>query len=689
MRRIASIVGMAAFCVALQAPAQAAIGDNSVGMNVHDGRDTFIDACVDLGVQWVRMDANWNSLEPSDDNYQWQHLDPRITDAYNSGLQVYLTLAYTPDWVPDQGDTDGHGGNDVPLGSAEWVDFVTDAVTHFNTLGVTHFGIWNEPNLDGFLEGGHSSLADYVNIILLPGAAAVRAACPTCKVLGPDLANVGDVDVYIEDLTALIPTSTFDIFAHHSYNGFVETGTQEWDGDRYFNVLDQQRFYGTPLASLSRRSLRDLLDTWGFTGEVWMTETGYRASPPGDATEENYQAIYVTRALEEQLLRDWLTNTFFYEIHDCGPDQPSCNIDGFGLMRATSGTVGNRTFPADFQRKPAYYALQQFINDHPEITGTGMAPQCSDGLDNDSDGFVDSADRGCDDALDDLESNDPPRRRIQAPPTTGLTIDGDLAELGTDGWVTLNPNDWRSPEPLGTGDLDVRAAVRWTTSGLYLAIEVTDDIHENSFDDANLWLGDSVQVAFDIAQSGGTGYDTTDDHEFNFALVGGQSRSYRFHGPAAATDAFDVAVVRSGSVTSYEIHLPAATIPSVTFATGQVLGFSFLVNDADGAGRVGWSEFTPGIGMSKVPYYFGEIELVDEVVVGPDAGVGSDAGTTGDGGVSPDGSIITGDGGNPGADSGTTPPADDSGCGCRAAGPTNAPYLALVLGLLLWIRRRA
>ena len=131
----------------------------------------------------------------------------------------------------------------------------------------------------------------------------------------------------------------------------MEPGTQEWDGDRYFNVLDQQRFYGTPLAAFTRRSLRDLLDTWGFTGEVWMTETGYRANPPGDATEENYQAIYVTRALEEQLLRDWLTNTFFYEIHDCGPDQPSCNIDGFGLMRATSGTVGNRTHPADCLHK--------------------------------------------------------------------------------------------------------------------------------------------------------------------------------------------------------------------------------------------------------------------------------------------------------------------------------------------------
>lgn len=687
MRSIAGALAAVVLALGLVSPARGAIGDNSVGMNVHDGRDTFIDACVDLGVQWVRLDANWFQLEPSDDSYQWQILDPRINDAVASGLQVYLTLAYTPDWVPAHGDTDGISGNDVPNASTEWVDFITDAVTHYSALGVTHFGIWNEPNLDGFLEGGLASLSDYVNIILLPGAAAVRAACPTCKVLGPDLANVGDVDVYIENLTQLIPTTTFDIFAHHSYNGFPETGVAEWDGDRYFNVLDQQRFFGTPLAAFTRRSLRDLLDTWGFTGEVWMTETGYRAHPPGDVTEEDTQAIYVTRALEEQLLRDWVTNTFFYEILDCGPDQPTCTIDGFGLMRAQSGSVGSRTFPADFRLKPAFNALRQFIIDHPEVVGTGPAPQCSDGLDNDGDGFSDGADRGCADALDDDESDDPARRLLQAAPTAGLTIDGDLTDVGTDGWITLSPDDWRSPEPLTTGDLDVRIAARWSSAGLYLALEVTDDVHDNDHADADLWQGDSVQIAFDVGQNGGSGYDSTDDHEINFALVAGSPRAYRFHGPAGASDAFEAAVVRSGNVTRYELHLPAATLPSATWSTGQVLGFSFLVNDADGSGRVGWKEFSAGVGMSKVPYYFGELMLVDEVVVQPDAGVGPDSEVYD--GMAPDGAAPDG-----GADGDATvdPPGDDNGgCSCRTGGPTShqpvIPLLAL-LGLWFCLRRR-
>ena len=72
-------------------------------------------------------------------------------------------------------------------------------------LGVTHYGIWNEPNLDGFFEG---TVQEYVDTILLPGAAAVRTGCQAagyddCLVLGPDLAHVGEADDYLEELLSL------------------------------------------------------------------------------------------------------------------------------------------------------------------------------------------------------------------------------------------------------------------------------------------------------------------------------------------------------------------------------------------------------------------------------------------------------------------------------------------------------
>jgi len=663
-------------------PARGALGDNSVGMNVHDGREPFIDACVSLGVSWVRLDANWWVLEPNSGTYNWTALDAAVNDAVASGLSVYLTLAYTPDWVTRHGDTDGWHGNDVPDDSLDWADFVSVAVAHYRALGVTHFGIWNEPNLGGFWEG---TVNEYVSTILTPGAAAVRSACGDCLVLGPDLANVGDCDDYLEDVLTLAPAGTFDIIAHHAYQGFAETGVQIWDGDSYINVLDQQRF------SFTRRDLRQVLDLFNYTGEVWMTETGYRADPPGDATEEDLQATYVTRVLEEQLSRAWYTNTFFYEILDCQPDQPSCTIDGFGLMRATQGSPGSRTFPADYRLKPAFSALQQFIANHPQLSGSSAAPQCGDGLDNDGDGYTDLADRGCGDGLDDDESDDPPRRAVVATPAQGMTVDGELSDWGTAGWVDLAPEDWRGTEALaGADDLAVSVAARWESGALWLAFDVTDDVHENDHSDPELWMGDSVQLAFDVGQSFGLSYDDVDDHELNVALAGGSTRTHRFHGPSGATDAVEAAVVRSAARTVYEVRLPAAVVPGVVYADGTTLGFSFVVNDADGAGRIGWMELTPGIGMEKAPYYFGELTLSDSTtppddggVVDPDAGPLADGGTGDAEAPDPDGAPFADGGTGPGDGSG-------DGCDCAAAGsrgPFRGLWLVMLLALVLVYRR--
>jgi MYXO-CTERM domain-containing protein len=678
MRRIAITLILAATLVTAR-PAHAALGDNDVGMNLHIGDQSFVDAAVDLGATWVRLDANWWVLEPSQGVQDWAALDDGVTRCRDAGLKVFLTLAYTPSWVARHGDTDAWSGNDVPDGSTEWTDFVSDAVTRYRALGVTHFGLWNEANLGGFWEG---SAAEYVSTILVPGAAAVRDACADCLVLGPDLASVGEWDDWLDEMLSSTPLGTFDVFTHHSYNGFEETGVQVWDNDRFFNVLDQQRF------AFTRRDLRQLLDDWGYAGEVWITETGYEADPPGNAGEEDLQAIYVVRVLEEQLLRGWYTASFFYEMADCGIDQPGCTIDGFGLLRATGGTAGSRTFPDDYRLKPAFQAIKDFIDAHPEFGSVAPPAACGDGVDNDGDGFIDSDDRGCADGLDADEGDDPPRPALVATPGVAVTIDGDHADLGAEGWISLTAADWRGTEPLsGAGDLAVRAAARWEAGALVLAFEVTDDVQENDHADPDLWQGDSVQLGFDVAESGGTGYDAVDDHEINVALVGGQARTYRFHGPAGASDAVEAAVIRSGTITRYEMRLPAAVLPGITWAAGTRVGFSFLVNDADGAGRVGWSEWTPGIGTGKTPYYFGEIRLVDQGTPGPDAGPGVDAGPGNDAGPGVDGA--TGGDAGPGADGGTPPGDGTSGCGCASApGAGDGLVALLLLGLVSRRRRR-
>ncbi len=659
--------------------ATANIGDENLGLNAHVPSNDLLDMARDVGVGWIRVDANWNDMNPARGMYQWTEMDRVVDEARTRGLRVYMTAAYTPMWVPRvaRARTDTYPGNDEPLGSTEWTDFVTQLVTHYRARAVTHYGIWNEANLGGFWESG-AGMDAWIDKILIPGAAAVRAACTDCLVLGPDLAHVGAYDTMLDRVLSRAATS-IDILTHHIYNGWPETGTTIFSGDNFLQALETRRF------SFTRPALREVLDAHMWTREVWITETGYRARP-GDAIEEGRQATYVRRVMEEQLSRAWWTNSFFYEITDCGVDDPACPIDGFGITRPTRAiSMGPRMFPRDYRLKPAYDTIRGFITAHPEIVMRRPPSQCADGRDNDMDGRIDSTDRGCLNGLDNDESDDPPRRRIDAipAPTGGITVDGNLSEWTADGWVGLGAADWAGVVMYGgVTDLSARLAARWTTDTLYLALQVDDDRQTNNQMDDTLYLGDSVQIAFDLARNYGDAYDRTDDHELNFALARSAPRGFRFVGPAAATTGWTVAVTRVGARTNYEIRLPAAVIVPAMVRAGAVFGFSFLVNDndgqitIDGTGREGWLEFTRGIGVRKEPYYFGELHVIagpattdagalPDIVGLPDNGTADDTGPGDDAGVDMD-SAIQDDAGvdaRPSGDSATRPP---SGCACRA-----------------------
>ncbi|MEZ4252655.1 MAG: beta-galactosidase [Polyangiales bacterium] len=265
---------------------------NSVGLNVHVPGDDALDLARDAGVAWVRMDGNWWQLEPSAGNYRWEVLDGAIDGATARGLRVYLTLAYTPDWVTTvpRERTDTYSGNDEPATSAEWARFVEAAVRHYRARGVTHFGLWNEPNLGGFWDGNVDA---YVDKIALPGAAAVRRACDDCVTLGPDLAHLDRVDLYLDRVLARASSGTT------SSRTTVQpvpkkTGYTVFDGDSFFNAVDEGRIISTRLA------LRQVLDHHAWGREVWITETGYRANPWRTPASSSAKATYVRRVLEEQ-----------------------------------------------------------------------------------------------------------------------------------------------------------------------------------------------------------------------------------------------------------------------------------------------------------------------------------------------------------------------------------------------------
>lgn len=130
-----------------------------MGVDAHLPDGSVLDACGALGVERIRIDVNWRDVHTGPSTFGWSLVDRAADRAAARGLSVFATLADTPDWVPrvSRACTDAYGGNDQPATSTEWVAFVTEAARHLRAHGVTHLGLWNEANLDGFWEKCTSS----------------------------------------------------------------------------------------------------------------------------------------------------------------------------------------------------------------------------------------------------------------------------------------------------------------------------------------------------------------------------------------------------------------------------------------------------------------------------------------------------------------------------------------------------
>ena len=389
------------------ATAASAAPTNYMGVNTHQPKDHVLDSVKDLGMSWVRIDFNWNQVEPKQGKFTWSHFDKMINAAHARGLKVFPTIGYGPSWATTDQDSK-KGTNDCPKPGLYYK--VTKAAAAHYKGKITHWGLWNEPNLGGFCD---CTMQQWVDRIVVEGVKGIKAGCPSCKVLGPELASVGNKHAqYLEaSIVALKKQNLmWDIITHHIYSSFVELDITllACTGDTFFNDLDSHRkcmlgpvvIYEGPLSPrevLLKHKLGHL--------PLWLTETGLKA-PITDTKKQNNQVTYYRRVMEEQLKRSWWTHTFFYEIIDDNnwPDK-------WG-MATVSGS--NPKYPGSYNKKPVWALMQKVLSKQPRYGGSGT--DCNDGLDNDYDKKIDyPADTGCSSASDTTETPGAPK------PDTGVT----------------------------------------------------------------------------------------------------------------------------------------------------------------------------------------------------------------------------------------------------------------------------
>lgn len=168
----------------------------------------------------------------------------------------------------------------------------------------------------------------------------------------------------------------------------------------------------------------------------------------------------------------------------------------------------------------------------------------------------------------------------------------------------VNPKEWG-----GIDDLSGYVMMEWDEDYLYLGAEMTDDVFKNGERADLIWKGDSIQfgIFYGKQTQVAMGQANTTYHEIGIGKSESGDVAYRWLSQdniyqKGLCESAEVAITREGTKTYYEFKMPWKDIIRPTDTNpidGQIVGFSFLVNENDGEDRRGWLEYASGIGESK------------------------------------------------------------------------------------------
>ncbi|HEX2252248.1 MAG TPA: hypothetical protein VHQ65_03145 [Thermoanaerobaculia bacterium] len=327
------------------APAAAA-GPNTAspyGVNVHAPSGALLEetlAAVErAGIGWIRIDFVWAAVETAPGVYDWRLYDEIVAAAAARGVEVLATIAYTPQWA-----TDGPVLAGVPRSAARWRELCRRAAQRYAGR-ITHWEVWNEPNLEKFWAGTREQ---YLDVVLHPGIDGLRAGDPAARVGGPGLAHLttGNSDWY-RWLPVILGDAghRLDFLTHHVY-----------DSDSYHGVTRKleapSRFRDQPgLWDVFPPSLADVLAWSAWDGPVWLTETGWASDRIGEPQQAEQLAGLLGQWLTGDPGRSWIDKIFVYELRDDG--RPGIPL--YGLLAA------------DGREKLAFTAYGTFIDAWPAV----------------------------------------------------------------------------------------------------------------------------------------------------------------------------------------------------------------------------------------------------------------------------------------------------------------------------------
>jgi hypothetical protein len=275
----------------------------------------------DAGIQAVRMDFNWDMLNPTPDDWRFEDYD-RVVDIVRShGIEFLGIIDYVSWWASSAQDSNDYRVRlySEPLNDYDFANYTYHVVDHFKDR-VHVWQLWNEPNTEGFWKPKPNP-ARYVSL-LQEAYLAAKYADPEAIVMFAGLSsngiegndNSGLVSNFLADAYAAGARGYFDVMAIHPYmlpNGGIEAL--------------RAKIVAT----------RDLMNANGDEAvPLWLTEIGVPTNAPWWQTAPLQSEEDGANWLRQVYTQLWdLTPTiFWYQLEDREIGE---NPEGhFGILRS-------------------------------------------------------------------------------------------------------------------------------------------------------------------------------------------------------------------------------------------------------------------------------------------------------------------------------------------------------------------
>lgn len=331
-----------------------------------------LDVVQQVGARWVRVDFDWNAIEPTTQGtFTWTNTDTLMNACRDRGLKVLgVILIHTPTWARTGGTT-----ATLPTDPFNLATFIVACQARFPWI--KHWEIGNEMNIQSNMSVPNVAAYGSPASTFPTGTAYGRlmhAVYPRMKVQDPDCTiiacgmaaadtdatNNSDLEFYHQFYTEH-GGGYCDAIGAHAYNTTQRPGEvyslnsvstfQNWTpwarisgyaaggagaqagatnpvGPAVYNRTTKG---GTPAANMFT-SLRQVMTIHGDAHKkVWFTEVGASVSTGGSGVTQAEQVEDVKRAFAFAQSYEWCGPLFWYSAKDLGTDL-TVYENGFGLV---------------------------------------------------------------------------------------------------------------------------------------------------------------------------------------------------------------------------------------------------------------------------------------------------------------------------------------------------------------------